>query len=63
MVKKWLTTVSIRIKFIARCHVKDMNVGRYLCKPGLFMRGNTKTGAEFESDLAQNQPGLNLSAR
>ena len=39
--------------------VYDKEFGRYLCKPR-FMRGNMKTGACFESDFAQNQPGFNF---
>ena len=49
-----------RIENIAQCHVKDMEFGRYFCKPG-FIRGNTNTGACSESNFAQNQPGFNLS--
>ena len=50
-----------RIKTITQCHVNDMEFGGYFCKPG-FIRGSTNTGACFEGNFAQNQPGFNLSA-
>ena len=55
-------------KTITKCHVNDkesiseQGIWQILCKPGC-MRGNTKTGTCFESNFAQNQPEINLSAR
>ena len=59
--QKMIDNIFDRNKTTAQCHVRvnDMEFGRYFCRAG-FMRGYTKTGACFERDFAQNQPGLSV---